>query len=399
MEYRKDARKSSILYQLWKEGPISRGQLADLMDLNLPTVSAIVQDLLKTKELIEEGYATSTGGRKAQLLDVNPRRGGIIAVEFSSKGIFSAASDMKGRLNNHRVQPFSFSEGKDQAIQRIFEAVEEQSEFLRSDERLDPLRIGIVVSGLVDEEKGISLKFPRFDDWQNVPLSEIVEHKYKIKTDVAHHIVATTLAEATFGRFKYTNNGVYLHLGPGLGAGLIIEGEILRGKRPTIGEFGHLTVEDQGSVCYCGNIGCLETVASDYALVNMAQQGIAKGVQSHIPEHVDDSGKITPLAVFRAAEMGDRFAANILERVGHHLGTALANIINLLSPELIVFGGTMAVEAEHLIATIKSTVRRRALEPLERGIEYKLSAFGLQAGVYGAVATALNRHYASFNDR
>ncbi len=369
------------------------------MELNLPTVSAIVQDLLKTKELIEEGYATSTGGRKAQLLDVNPKRGGIIAIEFSSRGICSASSDMKGNLQNLIRAPFAISEGREAALRKILQAVEEQIEFLRGEERLEPLRIGVVVSGLVDEKNGVSLKFPRFEEWQKVPLREILEQKFKIKTDIAHHIVATTLAEAINGRFKYTRNGIFLHLGPGLGAGLIIDGELHRGHKPTIGEFGHVTVEEQGSVCYCGNIGCLETVASDYALVYQAEKAIAKGVQSHIPEHVDDQGMITPLAVFRAAEMGDRFAANMLERVGHYLGTALANMINLLAPEMVVFGGTMAEEAEQLINVIKATVRRRALEALERDIEYKLSHFGREAGVQGAIAHALNEYYMSFNDR
>lgn len=369
------------------------------MDLNLPTVSAIVQDLLKTKELIEEGYATSTGGRKAQLLDVNPRRGGIIAIEFSSKGILSASADMKGRLNNHRVQPFNFTKGKDAALESIFEAIDEQIDFLRHDENLEPVRIGVVASGLVDEDAGVSISFPRFDDWQKVPLSEIIYSRYKIRADLAHHIVATTLAEATFGTFKDTMNGVYIHLGPGLGAGIVINGEVIRGSKATIGEFGHVTVDESGPLCYCGNIGCLETVASDFALVTQAEQAIRDGVQTHIPEHVDETGKITPLAVFRAAEMGDRYAATILEKSGGYLGTALANLINLLAPEVVVFGGTMAEEAGRLLDAIKATVRRRALEALDRSIDYKLSTFGLQSGVVGAVATALNQHYASFNGR
>jgi glucokinase len=306
---------------------------------------------------------------------------------------------MKGRLNNHRVQPFRVSQGKEAALQGIFEAIDEQIDFLKHDENLDPVRIGIVASGLVDEGKGISISFPRFDEWQNVPINEIIYDRYKIRANLAHHIVATTLAEATFGAFKSAQNGLYIHLGPGLGAGIVLNGEVLRGSKPTIGEFGHVTIDENGPVCYCGNIGCLETLASDFAIVQQAQQAIREGVQTHIPEHVDETGEITPLAVFRAAEMGDRFAANILEKSGNYLGTALANLINILAPELIVFGGTMADEAQRLIDAIKATIGRRALEALEDGIEFKLSSFGIQAGVVGAVATALNHHYASFNGR
>ena len=391
---RKDNRRLSMMYQLWKEGPISRGQLAELMEMNLPTVSSIVQDLLKTGEIIEEGYATSTGGRKAQLVDINPNKGGVVAVEFSSKGILSAAADMKGRIHNHFKRPFSSSEGKSAAFQRIFDSIDEQIEFLRIDERLEPTRIGLVVSGLVDEENGISLKFPRFEEWENVALCDLIFERYQIPTTLSSHILATTLAESVFGRFRSVENGIYIHLGPGLGAGLIIDGEVHRGSKPSVGEFGHTTVTNNKSeLCYCGNYGCLETLASDYALVQQAEHAIAEGVQSHIPEHIDESGRITPLAIFRAAEMGDRFALSLIDDTSHYLGTALANLINLLAPEMLVFGGTMVEEVSPLMKSIQKTIKRRALEDLEQDIQYKISSFGLQAGVVGAVAAALHHYY------
>ena len=159
-----ESRPASILYELWKEGPISRGTLAERMSLNLPTVSAVVQDLIKAGDLIEEGFATSPGGRKDQLLDVNPKRGGVAALEFSSRGILTASSDMKGRLHNHVIRPFSANHGVEAAIEAMIEAVEDQKMFLKEDEGLDLARIGVVLSGLVDEEKGLSIRFPRFEN-------------------------------------------------------------------------------------------------------------------------------------------------------------------------------------------------------------------------------------------
>ncbi|MBI5154735.1 hypothetical protein HZA57_05815, partial [Candidatus Poribacteria bacterium] len=144
----RESRRSSVLYHLWKDGPVSRGVLADAMGLNLPTVSSVVQDLIKSGELIEEGFATSTGGRKAQLLDVNPQRGGIVAIEYSSRGILSASADMKGRLHNHVIRPFNRNLGKDGTIEAILDAVEDQRLFLKDDENLEIARIGVVVSGL-----------------------------------------------------------------------------------------------------------------------------------------------------------------------------------------------------------------------------------------------------------
>lgn len=393
-----DSRTASILYELWKEGPISRGTLADKMGLNLPTVSAVVQDLIKAEDLVEEGFATSTGGRKAQLLDVNPRKGGVAALEFSSRGILSASADMKGRLHNHVIRPFKVSSGRSAAIEAMVEALEDQKDFLKQDENLDLSRIGVVVSGLVDEERGVSKRFPRMDDWVDVPLVEILEDHFGVPVNICNHVIGTTLAESIFGRFRHLKNYVYIHLGPGLGAGLVIDGYVYRGPKATVGEFGHMTVDDNGPICYCGNYGCLETVASDWALVSQAQQAIKEGVQSHIPEHVDDTGAITPMAIFQAAEMGDRLAGNIIDKAGHYLGTALASLVNLFSPEAIIFGGSMSEEGGRLLKSIRHTMKRRALEALERDIQVDLCSFGPQAGVVGAVAVALHTHYTSFNE-
>jgi len=367
------------------------------MGLNLPTVSALVSELIKTGEVIEEGFATSTGGRKAQLLDVNPGVGGVAAIEFSSRGILSASSDMKGRLHNHVIRPFNPRLSKQETIDAIIDAIEDQRQFLNEDEGLEMARIGVVMSGLIDPDAGVSLSFPRFEEWKNVEIVKILSDRFGVPVELASHVIGTTLAENTFGRFKDRQNYLYVHLGPGLAIGLVIDGAVYCGSKTAVGELGHVTVDDNGPTCYCGNYGCLETVASDWALVQQAEAAVAEGVQTHIPEHVEDE-HITPTAIFHAAEMGDRLANNLIDKAGQYIGTALAGVVNLLAPEAIIVGGSMAEDGERLIQAIRHTLKRRALEALERDMVVDLGTFGLQAGVFGAVAIALHRHYQSCDD-
>lgn len=393
-----DSRRAAILYQLWKEGPISRGTLAERMSLNLPMVSACVQELIKEGVLIEEGYATSTGGRKAQLLDVNPKRGGVAAVEFSSRGILSASADMKGRLFNHIRKPFDFSAGPKAAISAIFEAVEYQKEFLAEDEGLKLERIGIVTSGPVDERAGTSISFPRFPEWRDVPIAEMVSDHFEVPAVIGNHVAATALAETVSGRFHEVPNFLYVHLGPGIGCGIVANGAVYRGLFPTIGEFGHMTADERGAPCYCGNRGCLETIASDFALVAEIERRMKAGEKSTVPQHVDDTGRINHEAIFRAADMGDKVAGETIDRAAKAIGVQLASVINLLAPTAILLGGTMAEDGERLITAIRDEVRARAMSLLVDRVRFELGSFGPQAGVTGAVALALHTHYNSFSD-
>jgi predicted NBD/HSP70 family sugar kinase len=395
---RQDSRRAAILYQLWREGPISRGHLAEQMGLNLPMVSSCVQDLIKDGELIEEGYATSTGGRKAQLLDVNPKRGGVVAIEFSRRGILSASADMKGRLYNHVIRPFDFRQGVKAAIAAIFEAVDMQSIFLKEDEGLSLERIGIVTSGLVDEENGISISFPAFAEWDNIPIAQMLSDHHEKPVNLANHVVATTLAETVCGRNRAVPNMLYVHIGPGIGMGIVVDHAVYRGTRAAVGELGHVALGTGGAECYSGVRGALETVASEAALVAEAERRIAAGEATQIPHHVDDTGRISAATIFRAADMDDAVAKDIIDRAGVAIGTALAAAVNLLAPNAILFGGSMVEDGERLLRRIRETVGDRALPALTRGLAYELGTFGAQAGVTGAVCLALHSHYNSFAD-
>jgi len=392
---RRAHRLALIKFHVWREGPVSRARIGQLLDLNLPTVSHCVGELLKEGEIVEEGFAQSSGGRKPQLLNVNPRKGSVIGITFSTRGISSAWADLRGNLNNIRIYPFSPSLGKERTLEVLRQAAQDQMEAVRLAPEAGPVKqIGIGVSGLVDAREGISLGFPRFDEWVDVPLREIFERAFHTPTVVDNHIVAVSLAESIVGQLKDYENALYVQLGPGLGVGILINGRIYRGSKLNVGEFGHTTITENGPICYCGNYGCLESLASDYALVQQTEAALREGVKTTIPDYAPEPGKITTGAIFRAAADGDRFALNLVEKAARLLGTGIANLVNLFGPEVIIIGGTMAeAGGDMLMSAICATLSTKALDRMEKDVEIRRSSFGNEEAIRGAVTLALYHYF------
>jgi predicted NBD/HSP70 family sugar kinase len=387
-------RVGDVLFEIWQKAPVSRAQLSDELGLSLPTISAAITILMQRGEVIDGKMAASTGGRKAQLVDICAEKGRVIGVSFTSRGICSAWSDMKGGLHNISHYSFVPSEGREKALETLYECIQDQM----SASSVPVVRIGLGISGLLDNVAGISNAFPRFEAWNDVPLKPLIEDRFKIETIVDGHIAGITLAEMLSGKYKGFENALFIKLGPGLGVGIVIGGRLYRGSRRNVGEFGHTTLrEEGGTLCYCGNYGCLECMAGDHAVVQQARSALAEGVQTRIVEFMIANGhgpnKLTVNEIFAAAEAGDRFALNLVERTARLLGTGIANLVNLFGPEMIILGGTMAEAGDVLLNPICQTLHTKALDRIEKNVQIRTGSFGEDEAVQGAVTLALHHYF------
>lgn len=392
---KKSNRKAFLQYTIWREGPISRGDLARMVNLNLPTISTLISELMAEQEVIEEGFASSTGGRRPQLLDINPNRGYVIGVSFYSNGICSAASNLKGQIENRVDYEFSSTRGREGVINMIIEAVAAQIEALQDRGGKSVIRqIGVGISGLVDKEAGISCLFPRFEEWKDVPLQEILEDRFDIPTVLDNNVSSITLAELIFGDLRHRNNALYVHLGTGIGCGIVIDGKVYKGSRSYVGEFGHIPVVEDGPISYTGNYGCLEAVASEYAIVQQAKSALSEGVHSRIMEFSGGSN-VTSKGIFQAAEDGDSLASRLIDKAIQHIGRGVAALINLFGPELIILGGPMAEVGDTMLIPLRRAAQTQSLDRIEPDLEIRVSRFGRNAGLMGALTLALHNHYST----
>lgn len=245
--------------------------------------------------------------------------------------------------------------------------------------------IGIGLPGSMDVEKGITTFMTNLPDhWINVPVTDFIHEKMGIPAFILNDVRAITWGELRFGAGKGCHSMVMYAIGTGIGGGIVIDGKLIMGNTGQAGELGHQTVEPNGSLCNCGNHGCLEQYASGPAIRSMALKAVAHGGTTILGELVGyDLNKLTPETVFQAAAKDDQIAKAIFEKAGHYLGIAIANTICTLEPERVVVSGGIAQAGDLLFNPIrKEIIQRVHVVPMEH-IQIVPGQLGNNAGVIG----------------
>jgi glucokinase len=249
--------------------------------------------------------------------------------------------------------------------------------------------IGMGHSGVIDVTKGLVLSFPRpgqMAEWKNVPLRDILEREFGVPCLVEDSVRAIATAEKHFGLGAGLDDFIYVDVGMGIGAAIFIGGNLYRGPGGSAGEFGHMTVDEHGQLCCCGNYGCLETVASCASIIQSVKGAIEKGVDSRVRELAQgDLNRISIEMIGQAAVQNDSLSFRVLHEAVSHIAIALADVVNLLNPHVLIFGGALFRSAPELfLEPLKRTIKQRALEKSANEVELKISTLGSEAGALGA---------------
>jgi glucokinase len=253
--------------------------------------------------------------------------------------------------------------------------------------------VGIGVPGTPDIDTGVIQFLPNLPGkWLNVPLRSIVEGEVELPVALINDVRAITLGEWTFGAGRGADTIACLAIGTGIGGGVVVNGQFHLGIGGTAGEFGHHVVEVDGLPCGCGGKGCLELYASGPAIAAMGVKEVMHGHTTRIGELVDhDLNRIDAGVVVQAALEGDPIAQGILQRVGRYLGIAVGNILGVISPQRVIFGGGVSLAGDLLLQPIIQTVKERVhVIPLQK-VEFVLAELGINGGLIGAALWAKRR--------
>jgi glucokinase len=315
----------------------------------------------------------------------------VLAIDIGGTKIIAAIISPEGRIVAKEYHPTVAGEGTQSVINRIFSAVDYLLQ--AKNVALSQLHsISIAAAGAIDSDQGVVTFSPNLPGWKGVPLRDIVSRKYKVNTFLLNDANAAALGEHEFGAGKGVNNLILLTVGTGIGGGIIINGRLYSGPSGSAGEIGHMTIDVNGPRCNCGNIGCLEMLASGTAIAREAIRRISQGEESSLPHMV--KGKIeniTAEKVEAAARGGDALAAEVISQAATYLGVGMVNLVNIFNPEMIIVGGGVAKMGELLLEPARQVVKERAFKLSAQAVRIVPSQLAEGAGVLGAAAFAYSQ--------
>ncbi len=344
----------AVVYRLIdQQGPISRIQIADVSSLAPASVTKITRQLLERGLIKEVAQQASTGGRRAISLTSENADFHSLAIKLGRDHITLALVDLSGFALISHDEPFEYTNQND-FLDRLKENIHQ---FIVKHENLfkEFIAIAIVLPGLIDSDTGIVEYMPTIDV-DKLPLSAIIREEFGVKCFIGNDIRGQALAEHYFGASKNYHDSLLVSVHNGTGAGIIVNGQIFLGFNRNVGEIGHIQIDPLGKKCQCGNYGCLETIASNPALIEEAENLLSIGHPSMLQrEKVDVSG------ICEAAMAGDELAKQLLVRLGNQLGKAIAITVNLFNPQQIIISGGITQAEDIIFPAIRRCIENQSL--------------------------------------
>jgi len=328
-------------------------------------------------------------------------QGYVVGIEISGSGSRQsvALADLGGKIVYRVRRPLEYVPDTGTVLSLVNEMLAE----VITPERLQDgriLRVGVAVGGLVDATRGIVRTLHHAQGWKDFPLQDYLTERLDIPCIIDNNANAAALAEVHYGAASFAGHGarnaervvLYIGLGRGIGGGLVVNGKIYHGATCTAGEIGHMFVKENGPQCSCGGYGHLEAIASAQAI----SQAMTRRSAEH-PETEVATGRVTGASaegitaeqVFRLATEGDKVAQGVVQEVETCLGIALANIVHLINPGVIIIGGQVAQAGEQLIEPLRARVHELCLAAANSSLRIVQSSFGSEANIVGAVTLAL----------
>ncbi|MEY9951990.1 ROK family protein [Leifsonia sp. EB34] len=368
----REANRARIVDAIKKHGGLTQVELAGATGLSPATVSNIV------KELSTSGVLHTTqsirSGRRAQHVTLAHALGLVVGVHFSTRHLRVALADVANTVVAENHMPLAKDHRADNELDKVALLLTDMLDSVDAS-RDEVLAIGLAVPAPLDRATGTIARSGIMRGWDGVVIADALERRVHRPVFIDNAANLTALAESRLGAGRGKRTSITLDVGDGIGAGLLLNGQLFRGNNGVAGEFGHTTIRENGPLCRCGNRGCLEAIAGGPAVLD---------------ELRDHLGSLKLGDVVLQAMAGDARCIRAIADAGRHIGVATANLCNLLDPERIVVGGELGRAGELLLGPMRHAVERSIIVGEDRMPDIVQGQLGVRAATLGAVAHAVD---------
>ncbi|MBP3662538.1 MAG: ROK family protein [Bacteroidales bacterium] len=361
------------------EGNFSLADLSKQINTSIPTTTKLIEELIEEGFIQDMGKLDTNGGRRPSIYGLNPSAGYFVGTDVSKSSVSIAITDFNGQVVSYSGDiPFTVI-SSEASFRELCDIIQDfvSKEGIAKDK---VLAYGVNLSGRVNNETGYCFTYFIGEDR---PIASLMEEVLGAQVYVENDSRAMTYGEYICGVAQDEKDMLFLNVTWGLGMGMVINGKLSYGKSGFSGEIGHFPLLDNNRICRCGKTGCLETGASGSAAHRILIEKLEEGRSSVLSEKHQRGEEITLDDIISAVKEEDVLVIEVIEQIGSTLGRAIAGLINLFNPELVVIGGKMAKVEDYLMLPLKSAVQKHSLNMINKDTKIKLGKLGEKGGTIG----------------
>lgn len=369
--------RTLLINLLRKEGVCSRAHLAKLTSLKQATVTYIVNDFIHWNLVKEVGFLLGKKGRRSIGISINNDDFGVLAIRLARKHYSIGIFDLSGKLLNFKRVKLDPGNSPRENFDKL---VGEAEEILNGQDARKILSIGMAIPGPYSIKRGRIALMTGTSGWNEIPIQEELNRHFQLPVFMEHDANAGAIAQLWHSKTDYKDSVlVYIAAGQGLGAGIMVNGSLLKGSIGIAGEIGHTTINFDGPQCACGNYGCLEKYCSSIALTQAVRDALGM------------EGKVDFTEVAALIREGNPTAREKFNESCDYLGIGLVNIINSFNPGVIVIGDEMAhILPDVLLERVRDVVKARVLPEIYDNMEIRMSEIENDSVLHGAALVAID---------
>lgn len=369
-------------------GGMPRVELARRLGLTRAAVTVIVNDLLELGIVLEAERRETPSGRKPVVLEINPQVACVVGIDIGSHHIRAIIADASAQVLAEAERPLDISNGAENCLYEVDLLLRDLLK--EAGLEIDGIQAGgIGLPGPVVTETGMIASQAALPGWFSYPIQDHLQTLWGFPVSVHNDSGLAALGEWAYGAGRGEKHLIYIKVGTSIEAGLLLNNQIYQGAEGIAGEIGHIAHNEDGPVCVCGHRGCLDAVASGWAIAYQAREAVRKGHRTQLSS-IAPTSKITSMDVITAARSGDLLSQQLISDAGGYLGFAVANVINVFNPGLIIVGGHMAQVGDLLIDPIRQVVESHSLKLASHPTRITTALLGARSSAMGAVVQALS---------